>query len=300
MPRIPLKWIGLFCSRINISSLPASEVTLILFITDLAQTQAHSTIRTYLSGICHLHILFGFVNPLATTPRLDLVLKGIQRIKPQQSQPRLPITPAILLKIQSGLSKIVLADFNKTLLWAACQSAFFAFLCCSEFTTPSLRAYQPNKHLSVGDVTVDSQINPTIMSTRIKSSKKDQFGQGASLFIGRGQATLCPISAMLQYLALWLSTPGPLFIFQDNKVLTKESFIYFVHWVLSMEEIYSQYYKGHSFRIGAATTAAACGFSEPLIKTLGRWSSSPYQLFIRTPPNELAKVAAGLSMQTDV
>ena len=138
------------------------------------------------------------------------------------------------------------------------------------------------------------------MSARIKSSKTDHFGQGVSLFIGHGQATLCPISAMLQYLALRPSTPGPFFIFQDKFVLTKESFVSFVHQVLSTEGIDSQYYKGHSFCIGAATTAAACGFSEPLIKMLGQWSSSAYQLYIRTPPNELAKVAAGISMETDL
>jgi hypothetical protein len=186
------------------------------------------------------------------------------------------------------------------MLWAACLLAFFAFLCCSVFTTLSFQAYEPNKHLSVGDVAVDSHNVPTIMSTKIKSSKTDQFGQGVSLFIGRGQSTLCPISAMLQYLAIRSSSPGPLFIFQDNRVLTRELFVSSVHQALSAEGVDSQYYKGHSFRIGAATTAAACGLSESLIKTLGRWSSSAYQLYIRTPPNELAKVAASLAMHTDL
>ena len=50
-------------------------------------------------------------------------------------------------------------------------------------------------------------------------------------------------------------------------------------------------YAGHSFRIGAATTAAQRGIQDSLIKTLGRWESSAYTRYIRTPPPVLQGVA---------
>jgi hypothetical protein len=40
-------------------------------------------------------------------------------------------------------------------------------------------------------------------------------------------------------------------------------------------------YKGHSFRIGAATHATTLGFSEPYIRQLGRWNSNAVQRYIR-------------------
>ena len=289
-----------FCSRLNFTPMPASEAMLILFVTELAQTRAHSTIKTYLAGVRHLHILHDFQNPRPDNPRLELVLKGIQRIKPRRTQPRFPITPAILIRLKKGLEKLDLLNFDKKMLWVASLPAFFAFLRCSEFTIPALHSYEASKHLSLGDISIDSHDNPTIMAVRIKSSKTDQFCKGVSLYLGRGQGQLCPIAAILQYLAIRPNNPGPMFIFQNDKPLVKQSFITHVQQALAKEGLDTRYYKGHSFRIGAAMTAAAAGLNDSLIKTLGRWSSSAYQIYIKTPPNELSSVAAKLANLTDL
>jgi hypothetical protein len=42
-------------------------------------------------------------------------------------------------------------------------------------------------------------------------------------------------------------------------------------------------YKTHSFRIGAATTAWAKGFSEEQIQQMGSWNSKTFKKFIRIP-----------------
>ena len=42
----------------------------------------------------------------------------------------------------------------------------------------------------------------------------------------------------------------------------------------------AEQYAGHSFRIGAATTADV---NDALIKTLGRWKSDAYTLYVRVP-----------------
>ena len=55
------------------SPLPASEWTLILFITELSRSLKASSIKVYLSGVRSLHVENGFDNPLTNRPRLEQV-----------------------------------------------------------------------------------------------------------------------------------------------------------------------------------------------------------------------------------
>jgi hypothetical protein len=56
-------------------------------------------------------------------------------------------------------------------------------------------------------------------------------------------------------------------------------------------------YSGHSFRSGAATTAARQGVGDTTIKMLGWWKTSAYQLYIQTPKEQLAAFSQRLVAQ---
>ena len=88
--------------------------------------------------------------------------------------------------------------------------------------------------------------------------------------------------------------PGPLFMGEDGKYLTREKFVTEVRLALKEAGYPAEKYAGHSFRIGAATAAGRCGIQDSLIKTLGRWESSAYTRYIRTPPETLCEVARKL------
>ena len=105
--------------------------------------------------------------------------------------------------------------------------------------------------------------NPEVLSVRIKQSKTDPFRQGVTIHMGKTGGDLCPVAAL-------------------RKVLAQAGF--------KPED-----YAGHSFRIGAATTAAACGIPADTIKTLGRWKSQAYQLYVRLPRKQLASISCTLA-----
>ena len=87
---------------------------------------------------------------------------------------------------------------------------------------------------------------------------------------------------------------GAYFTYGNGKVLTRDRFVEDVRSALARAGVDASLYSGHSFRIGAATTAAAQGIPDLLIKTMGRWESSAYTLYIRTPKEQLQNVANAL------
>lgn len=85
-----------------------------------------------------------------------------------------------------------------------------------------------------------------------------------------------------------------LFIYQDGSPLSRSRLSSFLQTTLQAAGIPGKF-SGHSFRIGAATTAAQRGVPDHLIKTMGRWSSDAYLLYVRTPVDTILSVAERLA-----
>ena len=174
------------------------------------------------------------------------------------------------------------------MIWAAFTLAFFAFLRCSEFTYPGVHSFNSLFNLTTDCITFYPSLEcPQRLQVTLKSSKTDSFRQGHSLVIARCSSLLCPVSAMHQFFLLGHPQSGPLFSFQSSCLLTRSSVSHLLRASARSAGLPYQSLKGHSFRIGAASTAAAAGLPDWLIKVLGRWSSDCYQLYIRTPESVL-------------
>ena len=63
-----------------------------------------------------------------------------------------------------------------------------------------------------------------------------------------------------------------------------------VREALGSSDVEVDHYSGHSFRTGAATTAAMAGVEDSLIRPLGRWRSAAYLTNITTTKDTLASV----------
>ena len=216
----------------------------------------------------------------------------------RDSKIRLPITPTILRNIKEQWADRA-TEYDIIMFWATACMALFGFFRLGEILVSPGEAYNPTNHLSMGDVAIDNTSHPRLIHVFLKQSKTDQFGKGAMVYIGRTDTDICPIAAILAFMALRGNTPGPFFQQRDKNPLRKDKFVEEIRAALTAAGITASDYSGHSFRIGAATTAAQCGLPESTIQALGRWTSEAYRTYIRLPQEYLANVAGTLCGLTD-
>ena len=273
----------------NRSPLPASELTLLRNIGHLSKTCKATSVRVYLSAVGSLRIEAGYDDPLLGCPRLPLVTRGLRRINSEVPKSKLPITSFVLhmIKLQLDFTK-----FDDVMFWAACLTAPFGFIRAPEFTTPP-EGFNPARHLDVSDLSVDEKPVADTVFIHLKFSKTDQFGKGCTVVLARADDALCPVSALMLYLRWRGQSQGPLFKFSNGDFLTKSRMNNRLQCVLKKCG-WPKTFTLHSFRVGAATTAALLGFPGYLIQALGRWTSDAYKLYIKLPQERL--VATSLSL----
>ena len=158
-------------------------------------------------------------------------------------------------------------SFKAVMLWAASTVTCFTFCRSGETTISS--TYDPSVHLSLSNLVADRAVDTTVISLNIKQSKTDQGRIGIKVIVRKTGDYICPVSALLRYLTRRGSKLGALFICEDESPLTKTKFVDEVRSVLNKAGHPAQDFAGHSFCIGAATTAATAGLRDSAIQILG-------------------------------
>lgn len=198
--------------------------------------------------------------------------------------------------LKESLRTASISSKDQIMLWAAFTTAFFGFLRASEFCSTAQGSFDPASTLMTRDITIrESQI-----SINIKTSKVDPFRVDQEITLAPSGTSICPVRALQKHLPNCTSQNMPVCTFEDGGFLTRQLLSSTLQNLLSSSTEKSTF-TSHSFRIGAATSAAAAGLPDWLIKTLGRWSSDCYQRYIRTPkylicsvPRILANTSVGV------
>ena len=110
-------------------------------------------------------------------------------------------------------------SYDNLMLWAASTTAFFGFCHSGGITTPSENSYDPNIHLSYGDIASDNPKCPSMLSINLKHSKTDQERKGMNIIIGKTGNNLCLISATLNVQKVRGFNPGPFFCWMSRAPL---------------------------------------------------------------------------------
>ena len=181
------------------------------------------------------------------------MLKGYGKVDPRFDM-RMPLSAPILTKIFQLCPSIL-------------DSVCYGFLCL----------------LRIGEITVTKQ-SPAVLQLRqleklsyvrgdteaIKVtfySFKHHYNEPPLSVVFTRQPVVCPVDTLLVYLQFRGCRPGPLF--QHGSPVTRSEFCDWLARAIKSCGLNPDRYKGHSFRIGAASHAAECGYSETQIRLLG-------------------------------
>ena len=269
-----------FCAHHNVPSLPATKLTVTLFAVSLSTRLTPSTIRVYIAAIGATHREHALPDPTRHNTQLSLVLRAIRRsILPAQSKPRKPITPELLHRMIHYLNHLrSLRGHDRRMLTAAFTLAFHGFLRVGEFTMPPTTRFNPRYHPSTSHVALHRKFFTLV----IPRSKTDQFHRGHTIRLDQTTpSSICPVKHMKAYITPLPSTPRPLFTFSGGRPLTRRRCLRYLRQSLKHCGYDPSQYNTHSFRIGAATTAAREGATVSTIQRLGRWRSNAVHTYIR-------------------
>lgn len=284
-----------FIAIVTLSSINVTEDLLIYFVAHCYNTKlSYSTIKLYLCGIRFMCMQNSIPYPLGMNmTRLSAILGGVKRAQVHKTKPRYPVTFPILRDICLFLRKSAHRNFSDLLLETVCTVAFFGFLRCGEFTVTG--PFDQTSHLCIEDLVV----LPDCVLLKLKRSKTDPFRAGVTIKLFKTDNSICPYDSCCRYMRIRRqhnpALGDPLFVTNNGNALSRSVFISMFKHVLVCLGINAELYNGHSFRIGAATTAAAAHIEDHMIKMLGRWSSDAYCRYIRTPQSLLRDAQKSLT-----
>ena len=259
--------------------LPINLSHLLCYIAHLhGEGLGASSLLTHLSGLSHWHKLKGY-SDVTHHYLVAKAIAGVRQVSPRQDL-RLPISLPMLHNLIAALPKVCSCRYEYRLFQSIFALTHHGFLRIGEVVARSMRNQKGIVQMS--DLHLAENNKQMILTIRkFKHSAK----QGPQNIVIKRSADIpkqfCPTQLIRKYLALRSKLPGPLFCWRDNMPCTSRSFDAKLKEVLRACNYSSKHFKGHSFRIGAASEAAAKGCSDSQIRNLGRWQSDAFKKYIR-------------------
>lgn len=257
-------------------NLPFSPPILALFISHLFdRNYAASTVSTYISALGYFHKLHGHADP-SKNFIISQMMKGYSKIDTRLDS-RLPITLPLLHRLVLSASNLSDSKYNIALFQAMCLFAFHTFSRIGEIT------YSPSNHnIQFHQLSKVLNTKDEVISFRLTFYDfKHSYNQRPFTLTILPSNICCPVQFLLAYLRLRGNSTGPLFRMADLSPVLRSYFSATLSTVLKFCSLDPARYKGHSFRIGAASHAADKGLYDAQIRILGRWKSNAFHKYIR-------------------
>jgi hypothetical protein len=259
---------------------PASPLLIVAFISSCAGSYAGSTLANYVFGVRAWHILHG-VPWVMDDAQVKAALTGATNLAPPSSKrpKRAPFTVTLIEKLLTALDMSTPLDAAV----AAClTTTFYTVARTGEFTVPAINKFDPTIHIKRSDIRRgEDRHGFQVTVFAIPRTKCSHNGEDVYWAIQEGISN--PDAALRNHFEV--NNPSPsshLFSYKHSKgprPLTKRVFMDHLNTIA--ERIGESTLKGHGIRIGATLEYLLRGLPFDVVKSIGRWSSEAFLLYLR-------------------
>lgn len=262
-------------SNINLVLKPFTQLDIVRYIASLFNGGlSHPSILSRLSAITHWMRMKNW--PLTTQSHaVTQAMRGVRTLSSKPSRDKSPITPNVLKRLCFVVGSISLSSDDVIRLRAMFSLAFHAFLRVGELCG-SCHALQ----------LADVRSQDAHLVIRFPTYKFS-LGRCPVIFIPARPGPICPVRLLRNYPQIRGMVPGPLFLDKIGVPFTIQKFRTQLALVVQAAGYQSWGITPHSFRVGAATSAAAISIPEETIQRMGRWSSRALFLYIKFQINRV-------------
>lgn len=275
---------NVYCDSLKIPEqqrCPISPTLLLAFLSSCAGSYSGTALANYAAGLKAWHLLHG--RPwIVNAKELKAILDGATALAPpaSKSSKRKPFTVDILSTIRTHID---LNDPRDAAIFACITTTFYSIARLGEFTVAAIRTFDPMKHITRDCVSkaVDRNGLP-VTKFHIPSTKTSPI-EGEDAYWAAQDGISDPSAALENHLRI--NPAGPkdhLFAWKHKKGLRP----------LSKPEVSKRLsaiaqaaglsdLKGHGLRIGGTLEYLLRGVPFDVVKSMGRWSSDAFTLYLR-------------------
>ena len=162
------------------------------------------------------------------------------------------------------------------------STTFYSVSCTGEFTVPALNAFDPKLHVKPSDISIRRDCN-NLEVTVFHLPKTKCESEGEDVFWSQQEGITDPKATLKNHFQINNPPPGGhLFVYKHSKgfhPLIKKAFLDRINTVTT--SLGEDSLKGHRIWIGGTLEFLLRGVPFNVMKSLGRWSSDAFILYLR-------------------
>lgn len=273
-----------FCDERNIPEAqrcPIDTQTLLNFVSSCAGSYSGKTLANYVYAIKAWHTLHGQAWNIQQD-ELKAMLDGASELMPNSSKhsKREPFTVKFILEIRKHLNLSAPLDAS---VFACLTSTFYALCRTGELTVKSLKVFDSVKHVKRSNVEMDVEDRNERKVTRIFLPRMKVAVAGEEVCWAQQQDLSDPKNALLNHFSVNdPSQDSHLFAWRHKngmRPLTRFEFWKRISGIVKRAKLGDL--KGHGLRIGGTLEYLLRGVPFDVVKTMGRWSSEAFTIYLR-------------------